>query len=101
MKNKQFCFRLDEKELETIRIKAAQADMDVSNYLVMCALDKKIVVIEGLKEFIVEIKQIANQLNQQTILANEGETEVIHLAECTQALQDIYGKLFELSGRIC
>lgn len=101
MKNKQFSFRLDEKDLEKIRLKAAQADMDVSSYLTACGLDKKVVVIEGLKELIVEIKEIGNQLNQQTILANEGQLEVIHLEEFTQTLQDIYSKLFELSGRIC
>jgi hypothetical protein len=63
MKNKTFAFRVAERDLNAIRAKAAQAEMTVTDYLVACALHKKIVVVEDLLRAISEMKAVGRNRN--------------------------------------
>ena len=67
-----------------------------SMYLRDCALDKKIVVINGVDELASELRKIGNNLNQLTRLCNEGRVKVAELKECRGLLMDIYGRLGEM-----
>ena len=53
--------------------------MKLSDYVLRCALGKKIIVAEGLTDVVRQQKAIGNNLNQLARLANQGEINVIDL----------------------
>ena len=53
--------------------------MKLSDYVLRCALGKKIIVAEGLAEAVKQQKARGNNLNQLTRLANQGEVNIIDL----------------------
>ena len=99
MKDKKFAFRVSENNLEAIRSKALKAKMTVTDYLVACALGKKIVVIDGLPAFIAELKANGRNLNQLVILANMGRISSVRLDETRELYAEIYEQLCQLVGR--
>lgn len=52
----------------------------MSEYLIEQGLDKDIVKIEGLNEFITELRRIGNNINQLTHLANSGMIYAVDLS---------------------
>ena len=99
MKNKKFAFRISECDLNAIRVKATQAKMTVTDYLVACALDKKIVVVEDMPQAVSEMKAIGRNLNQLTTLANMGRVASVRLDEVQEMFDKTYGLLFQIAGR--
>lgn len=70
---KQVKFWSSEKELEQIKKKVAKSKLTQSEYLLKSALDKKIIVIDGLKEILIELSREGNNLNQISRSLNQGE----------------------------
>ncbi len=70
---KQVKFWATEKELEQIKKKIKKSKLTQSEYLLRSALDKKIVVVEGLKEILIELSREGNNLNQISRALNQGE----------------------------
>ena len=95
-KNKQFSSRISEQDLETIRRKAAQANMSQSDYVTACCLGKRIVILDGLKEVLRQQKAIGNNLNQLAVLANMGKIQFANLGTATQEFAKINTALREL-----
>ena len=58
--------------------------------------DKEIIVVDGMQEFISELKAIGRNLNQLTTLANMGKVDAVYLAETKAQLSGIYDKLSAL-----
>ena len=85
-------FRVTEKELQEIDKRAEKAKLDRTNYLITCALNKKITVLEDLKPLLSELKRIGNNLNQLTWRVNEGTLTAVNLEETKREL----AKIFEL-----
>lgn len=82
-------FRVNEKEKEQISKKVKRSKLNQSEYLLKCALDKEIIVIDGLHEMTIELKRIGNNLNQITRAVNEGQ------ANCSEELGAIKKELGE------
>jgi len=99
MKDKKFAFRISDNDLNAIRAKAKQAKMTVTDYLVACALGKKITVVEGLPEVTSQLKAAGRNLNQLTTLANMGRITSIRLDEVHEMFGKIYELLFQIAGR--
>ena len=95
-KDKQFSIRISEQDLETIRRKAAQAHMSQSDYVISCCLNKKIIILDGLKEVLRQQKAIGNNLNQLAVLANMGKVQFANLDSAVQAFAKINTALREL-----
>lgn len=72
LKNKKFAFRISERDLNQIRLKAKRAKMTVTDYLVTSALNKEIVIIDGVEVLIGQQKAVGKNLNQLTTLAHMG-----------------------------
>lgn len=70
---KQVKFWSNEKELEQIKKNVAKSKLTQSEYLLKSALDKKIIVIDGLKEILIELSREGNNLNQISRSLNQGE----------------------------
>lgn len=69
---KQMKFRVTDKEYEKIQKKIEKSNLKQNEYLLRCALDKKITIVEGLPEIILEVKRVGVNLNQLTKSANQG-----------------------------
>ncbi|WP_443662416.1 plasmid mobilization protein [Clostridium sp.] len=84
---KQILIRVSELELNAIKLKVTESKINQNEYILRCLLDKEIVVIDGLKEQMVEVRRIGNNLNQLTRAVNEGRTN------CGEELKDINQEL--------
>ena len=89
-KNKRVNFRITEKELQKIKQKAEKSNMNLTEYLTTCALNKDIIVIEKLKEFQVELRRIGNNLNQLTRMCNEGIITCLELENIKNQVNEIW-----------
>ena len=85
-RNKSIPIRVTEKELQAIDEAAKKAKKNRTEYLISAALGKEITVIEDLREMIVQLKRIGNNLNQLTRKANAHEIEVVNLTETNNAM---------------
>ena len=89
MKNRKMSIRISDGDLETIHAKAVEANMSVTDYITACCLGKQVVVIDGLKEVLKELKSIGRNLNQLVTLAHMGRVTVIDLESVYQAFSEL------------
>ena len=77
-KRKNFvAFWLSEKELIQLKDKISKTNLTRSDYLRKCSLDKNITVVPGIRDLVIEIKRIGNNLNQLTRAVNRGTLTVL------------------------
>ncbi|MFH5978250.1 plasmid mobilization protein, partial [Clostridium perfringens] len=76
-REKQIKFYVNEKEYEQIKKKVKKSKLKQQEYLIKSALNKKIIVIDGLKEILLELSREGNNLNQIAKKINEGEQKDI------------------------
>src|SRR5665648_996958 len=85
---KQLKFFVSDKELERIKSKVAASKLNQSDFIRKSALEKDIIVIDGIREFALELKRIGVNLNQLNKIANQTiETD------CNEELQTIHGEM--------
>lgn len=72
-RSKQVKFWASEKELEQIKKKVKKSKLTQSEYLLRSALDKNILVVDGLKEILLELSREGNNLNQIAKALNQNE----------------------------
>jgi flagellin-specific chaperone FliS len=72
-KEKQVKFWTDGKDFEQIKKKVEKSKLSQQDYLLKCALNKDIIVIDDIKELVTELKRIGNNLNQLTRAINTGD----------------------------
>lgn len=92
-KDKIITIRVSEKEKERLIKKSINAELSLSEYLIEQGLDKDIVKIEGLNEFITELRRIGNNINQLTHLSNSGIIYTVDLSGVKQELGKIWSEL--------
>ena len=98
-KDIKFSTRMAAEDRATIKELAKQSHMSMSNYVTACCLGQKIVIIDGLKEVLKELKAIGNNINQLVTLAHMGKVTVINLSEVRQLLADIRTTVREIAER--
>ena len=98
-KDIKFSTRMASEDRATIKELAKQAHMSMSNYVTACCLGQQIIIIEGLKDVLKELKAIGNNLNQLVTLAHMGKVTVINLSEVRQLLADICTTVREIAER--
>ena len=98
-KDIKFSTRMASADRKKIKALAAKAHMSMSDYVTACCLGQQIVIIEGLKEVLKELKAIGNNLNQLVTLAHMGKITVINLTEVRQLLADILIAVREIAER--
>ena len=99
-KNKQINFRVSEKDYITINKKCATAGMSISNYILHSTLEKEIIVLEGFRDFYIELNRIGVNLNQLTKLCNEGSITVANLDEMKGEVNNIWQSLNSLTRKV-
>ena len=70
-------FWLSEYELSLLKNKISKTSLTRSDYLRKCSLDKNITVVPGIRDLVIEIKRIGNNLNQLTRSVNSGTLTVL------------------------
>jgi hypothetical protein len=98
-KGKMFTMRMSESDYAFIKHKADKAKMDMTGYFTASALDKQIVVVEGLDKVLSELKAIGRNLNQITTLCNMGKIKCPELAEIRQGFGAVFDSLYDLRER--
>ena len=87
------------EDREAIKELAKQSGMSMSNYVTDCCLGKQIIIIDGLKEVLRELKGIGNNLNQLVMLAHMGKVTVVGLEDVRQLLADILIAVRQIAER--
>lgn len=88
---KQVKFWASEKELEQIKKKVKKSKLTQSEYLLRSALDKNILVVDGLKEILIELSREGNNLNQIARALNQKEEfNAEQLFETKEKLMDLW-----------
>ena len=95
MKDKRINFRVSEIMDTLIRKKAADAGMNITDYIVLCAIDKKVVNYNGLRELTTQIKKLGNNVNQLLILSRQGRISTVNLTDTQEELKKIHELLSE------
>ena len=95
-RNRTITIRCTDDEYERIHRKAERHKLSLSDFILRSALNKKIIVADGLNEVARQQKAIGRNLNQIAMLAHEGRLHSVRLDELleqhkavTQAVCDI------------
>ena len=89
-KNRHFNFRVNEKEYNKIKSKIEKSKLNTSEYLLRTAIDKDIIVIDGLEEIIMQLRKIGNNINQLTKLCNQGRITNVNLEDVKEEMKNIW-----------
>ena len=98
-KTKMVTMRFRENDYETIKQKADKAKMNFTEFVTRSALDKPIIIIDGLDKVLKEQKAIGRNLNQLTMLCNMGKIVCPDLSEMIDRYSAAYDRLNDISGR--
>lgn len=93
-------FRATEEEKERIMKKVDASDLSISEYLRRCALDKPIIVMEGVDQIAYELRAIGNNLNQITRAVNSGYVQAVNLQETEEVLGQLWQSLNSLQQSV-
>ena len=88
-KDIKFSTRMASKDREDIKELAKRSGMSMSDYVTARCLGKQVVVVDGLKEVLKELKSIGRNLNQLVTLAHMGRITVINLDGVRQAFSEL------------
>ncbi|MCX7842825.1 MAG: MobC family plasmid mobilization relaxosome protein [Clostridia bacterium] len=98
-KEKMFAMRMSQQDYDRIQHKAGQAGMSMTGFLTASALDKKIVVVDGVDKVLGELKAIGRNLNQVTTLCNMGKITCLDLTEIKKGFGTVFDTLYDLMDR--
>ena len=98
-KDIKFSTRMAAQDREAIKELAKQSGMSMSNYVTDCCLGKQIIIIDGLKEVLRELKGIGNNLNQLVMLVHMGKVQVLGLEDMRQLLAEILIAVRQIAER--
>lgn len=95
MKSKRFNFRVSDTMDALIRKKAAEAGMSITDYIILCAIDKKVINYDGLRNLTTQVKKLGNNVNQLLILSRQGKIHTVNLTTTQEELKKIHELLAE------
>jgi hypothetical protein len=93
---------LTQEELESLKTKISDTNLNQSAYIRKCILEKNITIIPGIRDFMIELKRIGNNLNQITRLANEGSLTIIgdNIKDINEDLKKVWESLAKALKKI-
>ncbi len=95
-KNTTIAIRCTEEESRCIHELADKHGLKLNDFVMRCALGKKIVVANGIDEIVKQQKAIGRNLNQIATLANMDRLTAVNF----QPLLDEHRKVTELIGQL-
>lgn len=91
--------RFRESDYKAIKNKADKANLNFTEFVTKAALDKPIIIIDGLPDVLKEQKAIGRNLNQLTTLCNMGRINCPDLTEMINRYSAIYDRLNDITER--
>ena len=98
-KQKRFNFRISDEDDATIRAKAVEATMSLTDFIVASCLGKKIIVINNIKPMIQQVRRAGITLNRLEILARQGKIQMVYLDEAQREFVKINEALTDILER--
>ncbi|MBQ8903126.1 MAG: plasmid mobilization relaxosome protein MobC [Oscillospiraceae bacterium] len=95
-RNKTIAIRCTEEEYQRIHDKAEQYGLRLNDFVIRSALDKKIIVAEGINEIVKQQKAIGRNLNQIATLANMDRLTAVNF----QPLLDVHTNATTMIGEL-
>lgn len=89
-KNNMITIRVAKQEKEKLIKNSQKAEMTLSEYLIEQGLERDIIIIEDVRNFVHELRKIGNNINQLTHLANSGMIKVVYLDGFKEDLKKIW-----------
>ena len=83
-RNRTITIRCTDEEYKRIHSKAERHKLSLSDFVLRAAMDKKIIVADGLDEIAKQQKAIGRNLNQIAMLAHEGRLHSVRLDELVE-----------------
>jgi uncharacterized membrane-anchored protein len=100
-RDKQLNIRLNEEEVKVMQKNIKKSKLSQSEYIRKSILQKNIIVIDEIKELMVELKRVGNNLNQITRMMNSGEIkDSKELTEVKNNLENIWNKVIEALKKV-
>ena len=96
-RNRTITIRCTDDEYKQIHNKAQRHKLSLSNFILRSALDKKIVVADGLDEVAKQQKAIGRNLNQIAMLAHEGRLHSVRLDELLEQYKAVTAAVCEIA----
>lgn len=93
-------FRVTKSELMTIEEKVKKSNLSKSEFYRRAVLNKKILVIDELKDVAISLKGISRNLNQALILAHKGYIKEIDIEPTKEQVEEIWQLLNSLMVKI-
>ncbi len=100
-KTKVIALRFRESDYAAIKKKATKVNMNFTEFVTLSALNKPIVIVDGLSEVLKEQKAIGRNINQLTTLCNMGKITCPDLQEVKQKYTEMLAVLNEIIRRCC
>lgn len=98
-KDIKFSTRMASEDREAIKKLAKQSNMSMSDYVTACCLGQQIVIIDGLKEVLQELRSIGKNLNQLVMLAHMGRVTVVKLSDVLTVFSELRDALRAIAVR--
>ena len=98
-KDKMVAMRFSTADHAAIKLKADKSKMNFTKFVTTSALNKPIVILNGIDEMLAEQKAIGRNLNQLTMLCNMGKIQCPDLTELKKGYAVLCDYLYNLSGR--
>ena len=96
-RNRTITIRCTDDEYERIHNKAQRHKLSLSDFVLRSAMDKKIIVAEGLDEVAKQQKAIGRNLNQIAMLAHEGRLHSVRLDELVEQHRSVTAAVCEIA----
>jgi len=99
-RNRTITIRCTDEEYEQIHSKAQRHKLSLSDFILRSALDKKIVVADGLDEVAKQQKAIGRNLNQIAMLAHEGRLHSVRLDELVEQHRSVTAAVCDIAKEV-
>ena len=96
-RNRTITIRCTDDEYERIHSKAERHKVSLSDFILRSAMDKKIIVADGLDEVAKQQKAIGRNLNQIAMLAHEGRLHSVRLDELIEQHRAVTATVCEIA----
>ena len=95
-KSRRIIVKLPKEEYKALTEKCKAFNVDLNDFVLKAINDKEIIVSPKISEFIDELKNIENNLNEFTVLANKGAVCFFNLEKTGKQLNEIWEVLNNL-----
>ena len=99
-RNRTITIRCTDNEYERIHNKAERHKLSLSDFVLRSALDKKIVVADGLDEVAKQQKSIGRNLNQIAMLTHEGRLHSVRLDELLEQHKAVTAAVCDIAKEV-